>query len=247
MEESSNWSENLKPQDCEMEIVEELIKGKDMANQLKILLKNPPQNATFITDYAENIFTSFTQAISLLASSGSQLTGQSSNPQPQPPATATKDRRGCYKRRKGADSMENFSTTTEDNYAWRKYGQKKIHNAHHPRCYYRCTNKFVESCKALKQVQQIPGEKLLYHITYIGQHTCQDTSTSRNPSNIIFDSDVAKFSLTGFESTMVNPSFVKEEANDNSVSDPLDSITWPSNMIVSDVQEDDAFVTNLRY
>lgn len=40
------------------------------------------------------------------------------------------------------------------------------------RCYFRCTHKNVHGCKALKQVQKLEDESNMYHITYLGHHTC---------------------------------------------------------------------------
>ncbi|MED6176425.1 WRKY Transcription Factor [Stylosanthes scabra] len=86
-----------------------------------------------------------------------------------------KDRRGTYKRRKTEETWSNVSPNTEDDCAWRKYGQKEILNSKFPRSYYRCTRKFDQGCKATKQVQRIQDNPVLYQITYIGQHTCKES------------------------------------------------------------------------
>ncbi|VFQ80488.1 unnamed protein product [Cuscuta campestris] len=84
--------------------------------------------------------------------------------------------RGGYKRRKnsGEETRTNVCKTMEDGYAWRKYGQKHIHNSLHPRC----TQKGREGCKATKQVQRISQDE--FQTTYFGHHTCIH---SHNPSN----------------------------------------------------------------
>ncbi|VFQ99535.1 unnamed protein product [Cuscuta campestris] len=88
--------------------------------------------------------------------------------------------RGGYKRRKnsGEETRTNVCKTMEDGYAWRKYGQKHIHNSLHPRCYYRCTQKGREGCKATKQVQRISQDE--FQTTYFGHHTC---THPHNPFN----------------------------------------------------------------
>ncbi|RYR34073.1 hypothetical protein Ahy_A10g048791 isoform B [Arachis hypogaea] len=78
-------------------------------------------------------------------------------------------------RRKTEETWSNVSPTTEDNLAWRKYGQKDILNSKFPRSYYRCTRKHDQGCKATKQVQRIQDNPVLYQITYIGRHTCKET------------------------------------------------------------------------
>ncbi|WOL08286.1 putative WRKY transcription factor 41 [Canna indica] len=60
----------------------------------------------------------------------------------------------------------------EDGYSWRKYGQKEILGAKHPRGYYRCTHRNSVGCLATKQVQRSDKDPWLFDITYRGEHTC---------------------------------------------------------------------------
>lgn len=62
--------------------------------------------------------------------------------------------------------------THQDGYSWRKYGQKPIVNAKHPREYYRCGHK-DQGCKATKQVQIVSDNPTQYKIIYLGKHTCR--------------------------------------------------------------------------
>ncbi|MED6195664.1 WRKY Transcription Factor [Stylosanthes scabra] len=104
-------------------------------------------------------------------------------------SSVPKDRRGTYKRRKTEETWSNVSSNTDDDCAWRKYGQKEILNSKFPRSYYRCTRKFDQGCKATKQVQRIQDDPVLYQITYIGRHTCKESlkasqmMTTTNPLN----------------------------------------------------------------
>ncbi|KAL0450898.1 UNVERIFIED_CONTAM: putative WRKY transcription factor 70 [Sesamum latifolium] len=66
----------------------------------------------------------------------------------------------------------------EDGHAWRKYGQKVILNAKHPRNYFRCTHKFDQGCQATKQVQKIEDDPPLFRTTYHAQHTCKNLFNS---------------------------------------------------------------------
>ncbi|KAF5752633.1 WRKY transcription factor 70 family protein [Tripterygium wilfordii] len=85
-----------------------------------------------------------------------------------------KDRRGCYKRKQNSQSWTIVSSTVEDIYAWRKYGQKDILNAKYPRSYFRCTHKYDKGCKATKQVQKMEDQPGMFQTTYIGNHTCRN-------------------------------------------------------------------------
>lgn len=46
------------------------------------------------------------------------------------------------------------------------------------RCYFRCTHK-QDGCKALKQVQRIKGDEIMYQTTYLSHHTCKETLRAR--------------------------------------------------------------------
>lgn len=99
--------------------------------------------------------------------------------------TITKDRRGCYKRRRTEQTWSMEATDLEDDgHAWRKYGQKDILNTNFPRNYYRCTHKHDQNCKATKQIQQISENPTKYNIIYIGVHTCNNLQKT---SSIIID------------------------------------------------------------
>ncbi|KAL6871039.1 hypothetical protein ACP4OV_014887 [Aristida adscensionis] len=70
-----------------------------------------------------------------------------------------------------------------DGHQWRKYGQKHINKAKHPRSYYRCTYKQEQNCQATKTVQQQDDgigadHSVMYTVVYHGQHTCNGNSGS---------------------------------------------------------------------
>ncbi|KAH0995112.1 hypothetical protein GBA52_018976 [Prunus armeniaca] len=89
-------------------------------------------------------------------------------------STFSTDRRGSYKKRKTCHSwIKDSPALTEDGHAWRKYGQKLILNAKHPRNYFRCTHKFDQACQATKHVQQVEDDPPLFRTTYYGNHTCR--------------------------------------------------------------------------
>uniref|UniRef100_A0A7N0UFV8 WRKY domain-containing protein n=1 Tax=Kalanchoe fedtschenkoi TaxID=63787 RepID=A0A7N0UFV8_KALFE len=69
-----------------------------------------------------------------------------------------------------------FDGTVEDGFNWRKYGQKDIQGANHPRGYYRCTHRQQAGCLATKHVQRSDEDPLLFYVTYRGKHTCYPQS-----------------------------------------------------------------------
>ncbi|CAL5006600.1 unnamed protein product [Urochloa decumbens] len=66
----------------------------------------------------------------------------------------------------------------DDGHSWRKYGQKDILGAKHPRAYYRCTHRNSQGCPATKQVQRTDGDASLFDVVYHGDHTCRPNSSS---------------------------------------------------------------------
>lgn len=60
----------------------------------------------------------------------------------------------------------------DDGHSWRKYGQKEILGAKHPRGYYRCTHRKTLGCAATKQVQRSDEDPTLFDVIYHGDHTC---------------------------------------------------------------------------
>ncbi|XP_022764429.1 WRKY transcription factor 55-like isoform X2 [Durio zibethinus] len=77
-----------------------------------------------------------------------------------------------------APQMGNTDLPPEDNYTWRKYGQKEILGSRYPRAYYRCTHQKMYNCPAKKQVQRLDNDFYTFELTYIGQHTCHMSSTA---------------------------------------------------------------------
>ncbi|XP_074576256.1 transcription factor WRKY19-like [Curcuma longa] len=70
----------------------------------------------------------------------------------------------------------------DDGCSWRKYGQKDILGAKHPRGYYRCAHRVTQGCPATKQVQRSDGDPLLFHLTYHGEHTCLQSAAEPSRS-----------------------------------------------------------------
>nr|BAA87069.2 elicitor-induced DNA-binding protein homolog [Matricaria chamomilla] len=177
----------------------ELIKGRDSTKKLQNLLPRKIYNdGVLANDLVVKILGSFSNTLSTLSSLGPGELSPVISPCCNDRALDSdeiekkpKDRRGCYKRRKTEDSRIKIVDTIEDEFAWRKYGQKEILNAKFPRCYFRCTHK-SEGCKALKQVQQLEDGSEKFHVTYLGYHTCQNI---HKDTQMFSDTSALKFYL----------------------------------------------------
>ncbi|KAG9139510.1 hypothetical protein Leryth_024007 [Lithospermum erythrorhizon] len=244
----------------EIELVMELVKGKEYANQLQAILSKivlGDEEVALGEELAHKVLRSFTDTLARVSLCRTNKLGQIKTSVEKDfgesgkkrPAEMMKDKRGCYRRRKDVISWVIVSPTTEDGYAWRKYGQKAIQNSKHPRCYFRCTHKFDRDCKALKHVEKIEGDGLiLYKTTYISQHTCKDQTRAQ----IIVDSEVTdSTSMIDFRVKMptsnslhhipptnnnfVPPIIIKQESNGDTKSDLTDNLSsiassaiWPA-------------------
>ncbi|KAJ8753840.1 hypothetical protein K2173_000094 [Erythroxylum novogranatense] len=185
-------------------VIDELLRGCRFAGKLKDVLRETCcGGGGDARELITGIFDSFSNTLSMLNSPefdeisqflpstqvGSPcLDGRKSEDSVQSSKSSTvKDRRGCYKRRRNSQSWTTERPAlVDDGHGWRKYGQKVILNAKHPRNYYRCTHKYDQGCQATKQVQQLNEKPPLYRTTYIGHHTCKASPTPQ----IFLDSDV---------------------------------------------------------
>ncbi|KAJ8533167.1 hypothetical protein K7X08_016056 [Anisodus acutangulus] len=180
-----NSSANLK------RAIEELIRGREFTRQLKEIIKKP-LGGEVAEDLVDKIMDSFSETLSVINSDDVRVVGTPfSSPEDNYSSgscksSTLKDRRGCYKRRKTAESnIKESSDLVDDGHAWRKYGQKQILHATYPRHYFRCTHKYDQKCQASKQVQKIQDNPPLFRTTYYGHHTCKAFS---RVSQIILDS-----------------------------------------------------------
>ncbi|KAF5738404.1 hypothetical protein HS088_TW13G01303 [Tripterygium wilfordii] len=201
---STSWKQKL---------MKELVDGQESATQLQVLLQKPfSENGSsqFSSgdEHLVKILGSFTESLSLLMMMGSSNNCESDNNNSQAGSGSVccdhesrssdencsesrkrvpslKDKRGCYKRKKNSQSWTTVSSTVDDVYAWRKYGQKEILNAKYPRSYFRCTHKYEQGCKATKQVQRMEDQPEMFQTTYSGNHTCRNVVKA--PPNIKID------------------------------------------------------------
>ncbi|KAK4743185.1 hypothetical protein SAY87_001186 [Trapa incisa] len=222
-------------------VISELANGKNLAVQLQDLLQNGlvGNGSGLAREIIHEILRSFTDCLFLLSSAESGEVCDNGGSKDSDLASKkrsadsdSKNRRGCYKRRRGSETWTELSRTTEDNYAWRKYGQKEILNAKFPRCYFRCTHKHDQGCKATKQVQRAEDDSEIYQITYIGVHTCK--RNTRLSPQIITETDPWE-ELSGGSKPRTNighgnvhvPAEVKQEHLEDTLSDVTEN-SFPS-------------------
>ncbi|CAN6330318.1 unnamed protein product [Urochloa humidicola] len=154
---------------------------------------------------------------------------------------ATANPHHLHKRRRSDDSVSLETPVPHyDGRQWRKYGQKHINKAKHPRSYYRCTYRQEQDCKATKTVQQKDqstgnDHPMMYTVVYHGQHTCKDngidSGTDDSETNTQSSSD-SRSSICCLDNKPLNNSadmIMKNctyEPLDMTVFAPLDLDSW---------------------
>ncbi|GMI72464.1 WRKY DNA-binding protein 70, ARABIDOPSIS THALIANA WRKY DNA-BINDING PROTEIN 70 [Hibiscus trionum] len=221
-------------------VIQELVEGKKCAAELQIIVdQEHSQQGSSAEELVQKILTSFDQTISMLtfdhevSQNQDDCRSQESSEGSKGPAAVSKERRGCYKRKRGAETWTVLSDNMEDCHAWRKYGQKNILNSKHPRSYFRCKHKCNQGCRAVKQVQRIEDDdSQMYHITYIGTHTCRDSSphdmVPSNNSGVAFKKHHSS-PFDGLSSTLKHES--EEEMTPSDVSE-LNSVTMWEDVVL---------------
>jgi hypothetical protein len=127
-----------------------------------------------------------------------------------------------HKRRRSDDSVSLETPVPHyDGRQWRKYGQKHINKAKHPRSYYRCAYSKEQDCKATKTVQQQDestgtDNPVMYTVVYHGQHTCKDNNgvdsgTDESETSTLSSSD----SRSSISTTCTDPCDHQTSLGDN--------------------------------
>ncbi|MFS7925080.1 putative transcription factor WRKY family [Helianthus anomalus] len=163
-------------------LMNELTQGRDLANQLKGHLDQTLSAAQTCEFLVERILSSYEKALSMLNNPFDEAPAAADSYSPNHCTTSTKKRKTMDKWSEQVKvcSGNMVEAPLNDGYSWRKYGQKDILGASHPRAYYRCTHRNVQGCLATKQVQRSDEDSSVFEVSYRGRHTCiQATQLSK--------------------------------------------------------------------
>ncbi|KAH6760948.1 hypothetical protein C2S52_008356 [Perilla frutescens var. hirtella] len=199
MEHASTWELKV--------LTNELAQGMEKAMQLRLhLCSTSPSEAEDLI--LQRIISTFEKALCILKWSGHAGVAQVGVPSSAAPESSIsadgssrsddmnksftdyQDRGDASKKRKlqttwteqvKVNPENGLEGPGEDGYSWRKYGQKDILGAKHPRSYYRCTYRQGRNCWATKQVQRSDEDPTIFEITYKGTHTCKQFQNAAPP------------------------------------------------------------------
>ncbi|CAA2999583.1 probable WRKY transcription factor 70 [Olea europaea subsp. europaea] len=191
-------------------LLEELNLGQESTNMLRVMLRKTQKDKRCISQQSaqslmDKILDSFDNGLSILNCNESNevstvpvmvsLHSDGQKSEDSGKHTNTSEFIKISKRRRTSEkrAKEIVAASFEDGHAWRKYGQKSIQNAKHPRSYLRCTYKYDQGCQARKLVQKIQDEPALYRTTYHEHHTCKKNLFEE--SQIITDSTTKDSSI----------------------------------------------------
>jgi hypothetical protein len=171
-------------------LVSELCRVQELVRQLELHLQAPNTSVDMCRGLSAQIVALTDRSIGFVAAhfpdaapSPSTTSSPLSDVSDQPFRTNTKKRKATARwtsqvRVSAAGGAEG---PDDDGHSWRKYGQKDILGAKHPRGYYRCTHRNSQGCAATKQVQRADEDNALFDVVYHGQHTCRPTTGRRPP------------------------------------------------------------------
>ncbi|KAG6434387.1 hypothetical protein SASPL_106018 [Salvia splendens] len=174
-------------------ISSQLNHGIKLSNKLKKELLHHHSNSSDCELLIDKIISCYNNALELLNYTDSLHNGDSTTLLDFSPTSEVSDQQDLKdhvpKKRK---SLERWSEEVhvccgtrsedqlEDGYNWRKYGQKDILGATHPRSYYRCTYRHTRGCSATKQVQRGEDDPSILRILYRGKHSCGLNQNKQN-------------------------------------------------------------------
>ncbi|XP_075489249.1 putative WRKY transcription factor 53 [Primulina tabacum] len=169
-------------------IIIELTRGRSYANQLKKELHPTPASCVHLL---EKVLSSYDNALSLLDCMALLRNGDPRCEGSDPDSKGQVLSKNSKKRKTLATWSQlrvcteiGFESQLDDGYYWRKYGQKDILGAKHPRAYYRCTHRGTQGCLATKQVQRTDKDTSIFEVTYRGKHTCIQEMRKRKKENL---------------------------------------------------------------
>ncbi|KAK6158856.1 hypothetical protein DH2020_006170 [Rehmannia glutinosa] len=217
-------------------VISVLTEGRELANELKKQL-HPTTNSREACDIlVENILSSYENALKLLDCMALLGKGDPSqvavsnvfelpnsiegSPKSEWSDQISKDQLHKCKKRKTlprwSEQVRVCSGTglegqLDDGYNWRKYGQKDILGANHPRAYYRCTHRNTQGCLATKQVQRADDDPSVFEMMI-----ATETDLKAENQELVTKEDhfpSFSFPTTPIESENVETQFFSEPSN----------------------------------
>ncbi|XP_073030375.1 probable WRKY transcription factor 41 [Primulina eburnea] len=170
-------------------LVTELTRGRSYANQLRKELHPTPASCVHLL---ERVISSYDNALELLNCMVLLRNGEPKSEGSDRDSKGEVHGKNSKKRKTLATWSERLRVCTEtgfegqldDGYYWRKYGQKVIFGAKHPRAYYRCTHRGSQGCLATKQVQRTDKDTSIFEVIYRGKHTCIQEMRKKTKENV---------------------------------------------------------------
>ncbi|CAO2838676.1 unnamed protein product [Amaranthus hypochondriacus] len=193
---------NMNDSSSQKGLVNELVEGRNLTMQLqKMILSNELKSScnNVYGQVVQNILAKFEKSLQILHFNPDEQSHyqQSNNDSPFSESPKSQDSHGDFKnslvhkndskkkrkhvvrvtKRVEGCANSGLQGPIEDQFKWRKYGQKDITGAKFPRAYFRCTNR-NEGCLATKLVQRSEDDPSSFNVTYLGAHKCSQTSSS---------------------------------------------------------------------
>ncbi|CAA7408674.1 unnamed protein product [Spirodela intermedia] len=172
-------------------LIRELTDGQELTRQLETHLdQSPPEYCKSLLQSIQSVLhraTSLAKSLADYDGGDSPRSASGSDDSRRPVAFGDQDPREISKKRKmlprwkkqvRANPGTSLEGPPEDGFSWRKYGQKDILGAAHPRGYYRCTHRNTQGCPATKQVQRADGDSSVFNVLYKGEHVCTQRANS---------------------------------------------------------------------
>ncbi|XP_042455200.1 transcription factor WRKY19-like [Zingiber officinale] len=133
----------------------------------------------------QEMLTAIDKSISLVKSSHPEVAGECLRSAGKIPKKRKIMPKWTKEVRVDSGAVEGVESPVGDGCSWRKYGQKDILGAKHPRCYFRCRHRATQGCPATKQVQRSDGDPLLFRVIYHGEHTCHQAAEQQRSRDLL--------------------------------------------------------------
>ncbi|KAK6920067.1 WRKY domain [Dillenia turbinata] len=142
------------------------------SSSLLLSPRNPPNFSSVLDDFKDQPQQQQSNQTAI-ASSGIFITSTTTTTSTTPVTTSSSRLQSTRSKRrknqlKKVCQVPAEGLSSDDMWAWRKYGQKPIKGSPYPRGYYRCSSS--KGCLARKQVERNRSDPSMFVVTYTGEH-----------------------------------------------------------------------------